>query len=173
MKVKELVSKLLTLPPEAEVYTEQWNSNKINKVLIATPPKSDKSYVYIGDDLDINELFLKESKHSVQEVKYDKAELPIYEVKVFYDYAGEASDTFSQFYTNRDRAFQSFKDAVAAQKKNLEMNCGYDEQGEINENFAEELWNGADNAKWRFYTVDGDIGLFVTVTVAKILIEDF
>jgi hypothetical protein len=48
MKVKELVATLLTLPQEAEVYTEQWTSNKIAEVAV----NRSKDVVIIGDDLD-------------------------------------------------------------------------------------------------------------------------
>ena len=48
MKVRELVATLLTLPQEAEVYTEQWTSNEI----AASPVNRAENQVVIGDDLD-------------------------------------------------------------------------------------------------------------------------
>ena len=48
MKVCELVATLLTLPQEANVYTEQYNSNAVVEVAV----NRDENYVLIGDDLD-------------------------------------------------------------------------------------------------------------------------
>lgn len=47
MKVYELIATLLTLPQEAKVYTEQWNSNEAAEIAI----NKDEDYVLIGDDL--------------------------------------------------------------------------------------------------------------------------
>ena len=48
MTVKELVATLLTLPQEATVYTEQFNSNKVAEVAV----NRSENFVIIGDDLE-------------------------------------------------------------------------------------------------------------------------
>jgi hypothetical protein len=48
MKVKELIATLLTLPPDANVYTEQYSTNAVAQVAV----NRDENYVLIGDDLD-------------------------------------------------------------------------------------------------------------------------
>lgn len=48
MKVKELIATLLTLPPDANVYTEQYSSNAVAQIAV----NRDENYVLIGDDLD-------------------------------------------------------------------------------------------------------------------------
>ena len=48
MKVHELIATLLTLPQEANVYTEQYSSNAVAQVAV----NRDENYVLIGDDLD-------------------------------------------------------------------------------------------------------------------------
>ena len=48
MKVHELIATLLTLPQEANVYTEQYNSNAVAQIAV----NRDENYVLIGDDLD-------------------------------------------------------------------------------------------------------------------------
>ena len=48
MKVHELIATLLTLPQDANVYTEQYSTNAVAQIAV----NRDENYVLIGDDLD-------------------------------------------------------------------------------------------------------------------------
>ena len=50
MKIKELIEKLQKCDPEAQAYTEQYRSNEVAEIAMATNNLG--SCVYIGDDLE-------------------------------------------------------------------------------------------------------------------------
>lgn len=111
MKVHELIATLLTLPQEANVYTEQYNSNAVAQVAV----NRDENYVLIGDDLD--SLIEGAPTHMNCPTRVENLEMPVIYVVHLTTMDEGVPYHFSESYSTPTAARASFKIRVEEEKR--------------------------------------------------------